>query len=50
MTPDDVTMLPRWLLWIAYGFGVAIRKVWLYLCAPCGAIALLGCWIASLSR
>jgi len=40
-------LLPRWVARLAYALGWSVRMVWLWICAPMGAIALLGVWIAT---
>lgn len=36
-TPAD--LLPRWVADIGWIIGLLLRKIWLYVCAPTGALA-----------
>lgn len=38
---DGPSVLPDWVCFLAELFGLALRKLWLYVCAPMGAMCLL---------
>lgn len=38
---DAPSVLPDWVCFLAECVGVLLRKIWLYVCAPMGAMCLL---------
>jgi hypothetical protein len=39
--------LPYWIAACAYGVGVLVRKVWVYVCAPIGALGMVMAFLLS---
>lgn len=44
---SEPEFLPRWIQLAAIALGVLVRKVWLYICAPFGALALIVALVSS---